>query len=379
MKIVLHDNGLHNRFAPLTLTRPLGNLRIGILTNDERWKRYIPNAEIGYQTETFLAPQFGNIEFPDLIINAQVIPNEEVVQACVSLSDGQCLMIENTWIAKRGEDSKETVNYAGVAPIILHQRWDLFLKNDVAIEWDISLVTRDRMSQPISPSNTVIGDKDNVFIEEGAQVEASVLNTTGGSIYIGKSAEIMEGSLVRGPFALGEHAALKMGAKIYGATTVGPHCKVGGEVSNSIFYGYSNKGHDGFVGNSLIGEWCNLGADTNTSNLKNNYGKVSTYSYENAEEIPTDVQFMGLTMGDHSKCGINTMFNTASVIGVSVNLFGAGFPAKFVPSFSWGGEDGIVPYRIEKAIEYANAMMARRGKELSPAEIAIFRHHFNKK
>lgn len=379
MKIVLHDNGLHNRFAPLTLTRPLGNLRIGILTNDERWKKYIPNAEIGFQTETFLAPQFGTIEFPDLIVNAQVIPNEEVVEACVSLSDRQCLMIENTWIAKRGEDPKETVNYAGVAPIILHQRWDLFLKNDVAIEWDISLVTRDRMSQPISPSNTVIGDKDNVFIEEGAQVEASVLNTTGGSIYIGKSAEIMEGSLVRGPFALGEHAALKMGAKIYGATTVGPHCKVGGEVSNSIFYGYSNKGHDGFVGNSLIGEWCNLGADTNTSNLKNNYGKVSTYSYEEAEEIPTDVQFMGLTMGDHSKCGINTMFNTASVIGVSVNLFGAGFPAKFVPSFSWGGEDGIVPYRIEKAIEYANAMMARRGKELSPAEIAIFRHHFNKK
>jgi UDP-N-acetylglucosamine diphosphorylase/glucosamine-1-phosphate N-acetyltransferase len=379
MKIVLHDNGLHNRFAPLTLTRPLGNLRIGILTNDERWKKYIPNAEIGYQTETFLAPQFGIIEFPDLIVNAQVIPNEEVVQACVSLSDGQCLMIENTWIAKRGEDPKETVNYAGVAPIIVHQRWDLFLKNDVAIEGDISLVTRDRMSQPISASNTIIGDKDKVFIEEGAQVEASVLNTTGGSIYIGKSAEIMEGSLVRGPFALGEHAALKMGAKIYGATTVGPHCKVGGEVSNSIFYGYSNKGHDGFVGNSLIGEWCNLGADTNTSNLKNNYGKVSTYSYENAEEIPTDVQFMGLTMGDHSKCGINTMFNTASVIGVSVNLFGAGFPAKFVPSFSWGGEEGIVPYRIEKAIEYANAMMARRGKELSSAEIAIFRHHFNTK
>ncbi len=379
MKIVLHDNGLHNRFAPLTLTRPLGNLRIGILTNDERWKKYIPNAEIGYQTETFLAPQFGIIEFPDLIVNAQVIPNEEVVQACVNLSEGQCLKIENTWIAKRGEDSKETVNYEGVAPIIVHQRWDLYLKNDIAIEGDISLVTRDRMSQPISASNTIIGDKDKVFIEEGAQVEASVLNTTGGSIYIGKSAEIMEGSLVRGPFALGEHAALKMGAKIYGATTVGPHCKVGGEVSNSIFYGYSNKGHDGFVGNSLIGEWCNLGADTNTSNLKNNYGKVSTYSYENAEEIPTDVQFMGLTMGDHSKCGINTMFNTASVIGVSVNLFGAGFPAKFVPSFSWGGEEGIVPYRIEKAIEYANAMMARRGKELSSAEIAIFRHHFNTK
>jgi UDP-N-acetylglucosamine diphosphorylase/glucosamine-1-phosphate N-acetyltransferase len=213
-----------------------------------------------------------------------------------------------------------------------------------------------------------------IFIEEGAIVEAAILNTPSGPIYIGKDAEIMEGSIVRGPLAMCEHSALKLGAKVYGPTTLGPHCKVGGEVNNVVFQAYSNKGHDGFLGNALIGEWCNLGADTNTSNLKNNYGTISTYSYEEKGEIETETQFMGVCMGDHSKCGINTMFNTATVVGVSSNIYGAGFPAKFIPSFSWGGADEIVPFRFEKAIEYANNMMHRRGLQLSESEIAILRH-----
>jgi UDP-N-acetylglucosamine diphosphorylase/glucosamine-1-phosphate N-acetyltransferase len=248
----------------------------------------------------------------------------------------------------------------------------LYALNDEVLVADFFLLTGGRSSQPLSDTNTVIGNEALIFLEEGAQVEASMLNTTGGPIYIANEAEIMEGCLVRGPFSLGEHAVLKMGAKIYGATTIGPYCKVGGEVSNTLFQSYSNKGHDGFLGNSLVGEWCNFGADSNTSNLKNNYSHVRTYSYEQEAETETGQQFMGVTMGDHSKCGINTMFNTATVVGVSCNIYGGGFPAKFLPSFSWGGADGLVPFKLEKAIEAANQMMGRRGLQLTEGDLAIF-------
>jgi UDP-N-acetylglucosamine diphosphorylase/glucosamine-1-phosphate N-acetyltransferase len=212
------------------------------------------------------------------------------------------------------------------------------------------LITANRISEKLSKTNTLIGNSSLLFIEPGAKVEASILNTTTGPIYIGKDAEIMEGSVVRGPLAMCEHSALKLGTKVYGASTLGPHCKVGGEINNVVMQAYSNKGHEGFLGNSVIGEWCNLGADTNTSNLKNNYGAVSTYSYETKKEEKTNVQFMGLTMGDHSKCGINTMFNTATVVGVSCNIYGGDFPAKFIPSFSWGGSAGLVPFKFDKAV-----------------------------
>ena len=225
----------------------------------------------------------------------------------------------------------------------------------------------------------MIGDKKDIFLEEGAVVEASILNTNAGPIYIGKHSEIMEGSIVRGPLAMCEYSALKLGAKVYGASTLGPHCKVGGEINNVVFQAFSNKGHDGFLGNSIIGEWCNLGADTNTSNLKNNYGNVSTYSYEENKEVQTNLQFMGLCMGDHSKCGINTMFNTATVVGVSCNVFGADFPSKFIPSFSWGGGNGFESFKFNKAIEYANNMMNRRGIALSHEEIEILQFIENKK
>lgn len=372
MNIILHDNGLHLRFAPLTLTRPVGDLRMGILTNSERWAKWIPEATISFHTEAYLTKKFPRVDAPATVeINAAVIPNEEVAAAVVCLGEDQQLMMGENWLARRGNAS-EKVQFTGQEPIVINQRWDLYGLNDEVLVADFFLLTGGRQSQPLSETNTVIGNEALIFLEEGAQVEASILNTTAGPIYIANDAEIMEGCLVRGPFSLGEHAVLKMGAKIYGATTIGPYCKVGGEVSNTLFQAYSNKGHDGFLGNSLVGEWCNFGADSNTSNLKNNYSTVRTYSYEQQTETETGQQFMGVTMGDHSKCGINTMFNTATVVGVSCNIYGGGFPAKFLPSFSWGGADELVPFKLEKAIEAANQMMGRRGLKLTEGDLAIF-------
>lgn len=378
MKINLNDNGLHLRFAPLSLTRPIGNLRTGIFTNDERWRAYFnafnigSDIEIGYSTEKYLQGKFPNIE-KAIEINAAIIPNDEVVAAVLQLEENSTLMYGQTWIAKDGNGAN-TIIFKGTEPVILEQRWDLYQKNDIVLAQDFQLITANRTSDKLSKTNTLIGDSSLLFIEPGAKVEASILNTTIGPIYVGKDAEIMEGSVVRGPLAMCEHSALKLGTKVYGASTLGPHCKVGGEINNVVFQAYSNKGHEGFLGNSVIGEWCNLGADTNTSNLKNNYGSVSTYSFETKKEEKTNVQFMGLCMGDHSKCGINTMFNTATVVGVSCNIFGSDFPSKFIPSFSWGGSSGFVPFKFEKAIEYANNMMNRRGLELTEDEIKIL--HF---
>ncbi len=371
MQINLDDNGLHLRFAPLTLTRPVGNLRMGILTNDERWKAFLPDAEIGFTTEKYLSKKFSSVE-NGIRVNAAIIPNDELVAAVMHLEENTALYLNELLLAENGVASSK-IQFKGEIPVIIENRWDLFQKNDLVLKADFELITTGRKSQKLSKSNTVIGSSELIFLEEGAKVEASILNTSSGPIYIGKDAEIMEGSIVRGPLAMCEHSALKLGTKIYGATTLGPHCKVGGEVNNSVFQAYSNKGHEGFVGNSLIGEWCNLGADTNTSNLKNNYGNVSTYTYETEKEEKTNVQFMGITMGDHSKCGINTMFNTATVVGVSCNIYGADFPPKFIPSFSWGGSAGFVPFKFEKAVEYANNMMERRGLELSEEEVEILR------
>lgn len=373
MKLVLFDNGLHKRFAPLSLTRPIGDLRIGIMTNTERWKLVEPTAEIFFETEAYLNTKFPTTKNADLFVNGALIPNDEVVAAILALSENEKLVFESYELAYKGTGS-ELVKYKGKTPLLLENRWDIFQKNEIAIQSDFDLISIGRISQSISNSNTIIGDASLIFVEEGAMVEAAILNTTTGPIYIGKNAEIMEGSIVRGPFAMGDHSALKLGTKVYGATTLGPHCKVGGEVSNVVFQAYSNKGHDGFLGNATIGEWCNIGADTNASNLKNNYGKIAVYSYETKQEEQTDLQFLGLCMGDHSKCGINTMFNTGTVVGVSSSIFGAGFPAKFIPSFSWCDVETNVPFRFDKAIEYANNMMQRRKLALSTAEIDILKH-----
>jgi UDP-N-acetylglucosamine diphosphorylase/glucosamine-1-phosphate N-acetyltransferase len=375
MKITLSDNGKHLVFAPLTLTRPVAELRMGILTNTERWTLLCPDAQFDFQTETYLSKKY-SAGAGDLVVCANVIVNEDLAVAIRNLETGQALYYGDTLLGYTDLNG-EKVKFTGEAPVILNNRWDLYQKNDVVLRQDYELLTRGRKSQPLSESNTLIGSVEDLFLEEGAVVEGAIINTKSGPVYVGKGAEIMEGSVIRGGLGMCEFSALKLGAKVYGATTLGPHCKVGGEVNNVIFQAYSNKGHDGFLGNSLIGEWCNLGADTNTSNLKNNYGNVRTYSYVLGKETDTDVQFMGLTMGDHSKCGINTMFNTASVVGVSVNIYGAGFPSKYIPSFSWGDAESTTDFRFDKAIEYANNMMNRRGLQLSEEEIDIMRHIAN--
>lgn len=368
MKIVLHDNNKHLAFAPFTLTRPVGDLRIGIMTNVERWKLLIPGVQIGFSTENYLQGKFPKKEGVD--VNASVIASKEIATAIQSIHPTEGVWYKDLWVAgMQDEASRFELNEA---PLVLEQRWDLYQMNGAVLSHDFELMTSGRTSRQLSSTNTIIGDAQNIFLEEGAKVEGCILNTSGGPIYVGKDAEIMEGSLVRGPLAMNEKSVLKLGTKVYGATTLGPHCKVGGEVNNVIFQAYSNKGHDGFIGNSVIGEWCNLGADTNCSNLKNNYGSVKTYNYRTKSIEQTDVLFMGLMMGDHSKCGINTMFNTATTVGVSANVFGADFPAKYIPSFSWGAAD--VGYNFNKALESANNMMKRRGEALTADEIEILRH-----
>jgi len=365
MIIRLHDNDKLMDFYPLTLTRPVGNLRMGIFTNDERWKKLIPHCEITWSSE------LNSGKFVDThegtLVNACIIPNNAVGKAVINLGADSKLMAGEQWIATNGS-GRDVVQYTGGNFTVISERWHLFQKNDEVLRNDFDLICSAGTSRPLSASNTLIGDPNQVYLEEGAKVEAAILNASTGPIYIGKDSEIMEGAMVRGPLAMCNNSTLKLGAKIYGATTLGPHCKVGGEVNNSILYGYSNKGHDGFLGNSLIGEWCNLGADTNTSNLKNNYGMVKTHSYRSNGLVDTGTQFMGVTMGDHSKCGINTMFNTATVVGVSSNVFGAEFPPKFIDSFQWGilGDK----YDLARAITSANNMMMRREKSLSADEIA---------
>jgi len=372
MKIQLHDNDLHLEFASLSLLKPLAELRMGILTFEERWEEFFPDAEFCIATEDYLQKKYPKQSDWDLSVPANVIPNEDYVSTLNGMEYNTALYLGHVWLGTKGF-GETILQYKGEDVVIISKRWHLFQKNDVVLKSDFELLTDGINSYPLSESVTVIGDRNLIFLEEGAKAESCVLNTTDGPIYIGEDAEIMEGSLIRGPFALCGHAVVKMGTKIYRATTIGPYCKVGGEVGNSVFQAYSNKGHDGFLGNSLIGEWCNLGADTNTSNLKNNYSTIRTYSYVLSAEEQTDLRFMGLTMGDHSKCGINTMFNTASVVGISCNIYGGDFPRKFIPSFSWGGAD-FVPFEFNKAVEAANGMMIRRGLELSEEEIEIMNH-----
>ncbi len=376
MNIILSDNGNHAKFCPLTLTKPIGELRVGILKISDKYKKRFKaegiNVNICFESESYLQEKYPSCSEPAFIwINAQVLPDSMLIKEILELIEGEQLSKDGTLLAYH--TNKTNTNRESKAnPIILNERWEMYQKNDHAINEDYNFLTKGRISQKIPITNTVIGDR--VFLEPGAKVEASILNSDSGPIYLDEDSEIMEGSIVRGGLALGKHAVLKLGTKIYGPTTIGDYSKVGGEVNNSIFQSFSNKGHDGFVGNSLIGEWCNLGADTNTSNLKNNYGEVKTYSYESAKLEQTEVTFMGLCMGDHSKCGINTMFNTATTVGVSANVFGAGFPSKFIESFSWG-ENAV--YDFDKAMEVAQRVYERRNQELSPTDIAILRHIFD--
>lgn len=374
MNIILHDLSSHLTFAPLTLTRPVGNLRTGMFTNDERWKFYVPEAEVSFMTKEYLSHKYpAKIKEDNYWINATIIPTIELVKRVKDLQVNESLYIQDTFVAYRGGEYKPQKPKAKTEGkiIVLKNRWDLYQMNELILTRDFQAYTAGKTSQPLSDTNTLIGDKSRLFIEEGAKVEAAVLNVNEGPIYIGKNAEIMEGTVVRGPLAMAEHSALKLSAKVYGATSLGPHCKVGGEVNNVVFQAYSNKGHDGFIGNAVIGEWCNLGADTNCSNLKNNYGNVRTYDYFSHGMVDTDVQFMGVVMGDFSKTSINTMLNTATVVGVCANIFTEGFPPKFVPNFSWGGHGAEPIYDLGKAFDSADAMMARRGLKLTDEEKSI--------
>ncbi len=381
MNYILFDGASRDALLPFTYTRPVAEIRIGILTIREKWEKYL-----GYTTSTvtedYLSEKFPMVELKEnIMINASYLPSENLVEKIKDLNIGQAIFFANEPIAfysVEGQevnfDSYEIIPY-GEKIFTVKNTWDIFSKNEQAIHEDFKLLTQDRTSQSIPDSNHVIAP-ENIFLEEGATLEFAILNAAKGPIYIGKNAEIMEGSIIRGPFALCEYATLKMGSKIYGGTTIGPYSKIGGEVTNCVVFGHSNKGHDGFIGNSVIGEWCNLGADTNTSNLKNNYAPVRLWSYETEGFAKTGLQFCGLMMGDHSKCGINTMFNTGTVVGVNANIFGSGFPRNFIPSYSWGGSGGFTTYQTKKAFEVAKVVMSRRNLDFTEQDKKILEHVF---
>lgn len=380
MNYILFDNSHRNDLLPLTFTRPMADIRFGILTIREKWEHYL-QCSISTLTEEYLQKQFPlKREKENILISASVCPTPELVEYITQLKPGDILSFGEEIIASydcdTATDNENIIDFP--SPILqIRNVYDIFAFNDQAIATDFALLTNGRKSQSLSDSNRVIGNGNKIFIEEGAKVECAILNTTDGYIYIGKDAEIMENSVIRGPFAMCEHAVVKMSAKIYGATTIGRYAKVGGELSNVVVFDYSNKAHDGFLGNSVIGSWCNIGADSNCSNLKNTYDKVRLWNYPQEAFVDTGLQFCGLIMGDHSKCGINTMFNTGTVVGVSTNLFGTGFPRNFVPSFAWGGAAGIKTYDVENAIIVAERMYARRHLVLSENEKNILRHIYN--
>ncbi len=386
MNYILFDNESWQNFLPLTFTRPISEIRLGILRISEKWNTYL-NQEISYMTQDYLSTKYPMVSASEnVLINACVLPSKALIEAIGSLSVGQILVHDGILIAVLLSEDKlesfdaslpeysEKVVFEGDL-VRIEKAYDIFQLNDKALRDDFELLTAGRKSQPISKTVNVLGG-DNIFLEEGAKVEFASLNANEGPIYIGKDAEIMEGSLVRGPLAMCEHSVLKMGAKVYGATTLGPYCKSGGELNNVVFFGYASKAHDGFLGNAVIGEWCNIGADTNNSNLKNNYSEVKLWNYKSNRFDKTGLQFCGTIMGDHSKCGINTMLNTGTVIGVSANVYGAGFPRNFIPSFSLGGNHGFQEYRLKAALEVAQLVMLRRGIEFDEVEQGIMNHVF---
>lgn len=384
MNVILFDlEQSWKNLLPLTYTRPISEIRIGILTIKEKWDIEL-NTSCSYSTKGYLGAKFPLKEEPNsLFINGGLCPTPALLAEIKKLKPKQVLLKNNEILALVGEtrDLNAIIGHEKIEFIeeilIVKNVWDIFQKNGEAIKLDFELLTKNKKSQPLSNSVTVIGNKELVFLEEGAKAEACIFNTSTGPIYLAKDAEVMEGSVVRGPFALGEHSALKLCTKVYGPTTIGPHCKVGGEVNNSVIFGFTNKAHDGFLGNSVIAEWCNLGADTNNSNLKNNYGTVKLFNYAQNKMVDTGLQFCGLIMGDHSKSGINTMFNTGTVVGVASNIYGGSFPATHIPSFSWGGSEGFETYRLEKLFETAEKVYERRNLKLNTTEKEILTSVFN--
>jgi UDP-N-acetylglucosamine diphosphorylase/glucosamine-1-phosphate N-acetyltransferase len=382
--ILFDENNVRNNLLPLTFMRPVADIRVGILTIREKWEKRLQTST-STLTDAYLSRKFPIIkEDINVLLNGSVCPTDQVAEMVMNLKPNQTLVSGDTIIALHvtaseldhpGEPSQEGIEEIHIEEPLLKiaHVWDIFVKNGEALDQDFEVLTRNRNSEPPGRSNLLIGG-EKLFIEPGAVVEGATINTTAGPVYIGENAEIMEGSHIRGPLALCDHATIKMGAKIYGPTTIGPYSKVGGEVNNSVIFGYSNKAHDGFIGHSVIAEWCNLGADTNTSNLKNTYDQVRLWSYPKKTFVNTHLQFCGLIMGDHSKCGINTMFNTGTVVGLNANIFGPGFQRNFIPSFTWGGTSGHSSYDLAKAFEVAQAVCKRRGVVFSDLDKEIMAH-----
>ncbi|RZK48269.1 MAG: glucose-1-phosphate thymidylyltransferase [Pedobacter sp.] len=382
MTICLFDDHSWFTLKPLTFTRPVADLRVGILTIAEKWAKYL-QAEYCFDTQPYLAEKFP-FKTAQLFLNGGICPNAELLEAVIKLSPGKALIQNKIVIAYNtgGEylpvnqaiDDFEHIPFTRSFTYIQYPE-QIFSENHVEINADFRLITKGRSSASLSNTNTFLGE--NIFAEDGAKAECSTFNSLNGPIYLGKSSEIWEGCHIRGSFALGHHSQVKMGAKIYGQTTVGPYSRVGGEINNAVIWGYSSKGHDGYLGNAVLGQWCNIGADSNNSNLKNNYTDVRLWDYEKENFRKTGLQFCGLIMADHAKCAINTMFNTGTVVGVSANIFGSGFPRNFIPDFAWGGAHGFEVYGLKKMLDTAEKVYARRDQTLDAVEVKLLTEVFN--
>ncbi|EJF11848.1 MULTISPECIES: GlmU family protein [Pontibacter] len=372
MNIILFDEPvIRQSLLPLTFTRPVAEIRVGIMTIAEKWQTYA-GATVSYLTQTYLQHKFpAHYDTHNVFLNGAVCPDKKLIEQVKALKVGEGLYCEGMLIALNADnldlhDAAELVMHSSSKKIecmpesIIREVWEIFVQNGNQIRSDFKVLTEGRISQPVGDKYTMVYGEENIFIEEGVKIRAAILNAENGPIYIGKNAQIHEGAIVKGPFAICEGSNVNVGGKMRGDVTIGPFSKVGGEVAASVIFGYTNKGHEGYLGNSVLGEWCNLGADTNTSNLKNNYAEVKIWSYAKGGFKSTGQQFCGLIMGDHSKCGINTMFNTGTVVGVSANIFGAGYPRNFIPSFAWGGAAGFETFQLRKANEVAEKVMERR-------------------
>jgi UDP-N-acetylglucosamine diphosphorylase/glucosamine-1-phosphate N-acetyltransferase len=387
MNVILFDDREIDNLLPLTFTRPAADIRVGIFKIAEKWSLRLKQ-KVSFYTRSYLQAKYKTVLTRDnFYINGALLPDNEILQFIVKLKMNEVLVKGDTLLAARSQttnfDELLSGDFKGLKKTEfphsvrkIDYPWDIFRLNGEEIEFDFNLITTGRKSAPPNKTVGVIGE-DKIFIEDSARLKFVTLNATSGPIYIGKDTEIMEGCHIRGPFAILDRSQVKMGSKIYGPTTIGPHCKIGGELNNVVVFGFSNKSHDGFLGNSVIGEWCNIGADSNSSNLKNNYADVKVWNYPKGKFIGTGLQFCGLIMGDHSKCGINTMFNTGTVVGVNCNIFGDGFPRTFIPDFSWGGPHGFTVFETGKAFEIAEKVMERRGVELTEADREIMNEIFS--
>ena len=387
--ILFDDKVARENLLPLSFTRPVADMRFGIMTIRQKWEKALAG-NYSYLTVEYLSTKYAkSIAAENVFIAGNVCPDSELVAMIEAMKEGDAITSDKGLVAFCGSltdfECRQWRNETRLrhTPLAINMLYDIFLNNGKALEQDFKVLTAGRKSAPLSKTNTVVGDAvaadgtPLIFVEEGAVVEAAVLNVVNGPIYIGRDAEVMEGSCIRAPFALCDHAVVNMGARIYGATTIGPYCKVGGELNNVVMIGYSNKAHDGFLGNAVIGEWCNLGGGTTASNLKNDYTEIKLWNYPAHRFLRTGLQFCGLIMGDHSKTGINCMFNTATVVGVGVNIHGAGFPRNFVASFSEGSSAGFTDVSLAKFFDIAERMMARRKVELTETDREIFNSIYN--